>query len=939
MSVLKRLLCLSLMAFAAISWAADDEALPLDPKVTYGKLENGLTYYVRKNEKPENRMELYLVVNAGSILEDDDQQGLAHFLEHMAFNGTKHFEKLEIVNFLESIGMRFGADVNAYTSFDETVYTLQLPTDDLEKVEKGFQILEDWAHNITIEAEEIEKERGVVVEEWRSRRGAGSRIFDKQLPLLAYGSRYADRLPIGQTEVLKTAQREAFTRFYDTWYRPNLMAVIAVGDFDEADVVARIKKHFAPLENPKEVVARPEFDIPDHEETLFSAERDPELQQTQIQILYKHPAEKSKTASDFRRDLVQGLYTNMLNQRLNELSQKAEPPFLYAYSARGGSFSRNKDAFFQMAVVPDGKVLDGLTAMFTEARRAQQHGFTTGEFERAKVELLRGYERRYDERDKTESNRFARGYVNHFLEGNARPGIEKSLAMVKEYLPGISLDEVNKAGEGWITEKNRVILLSGPEKEGAELPGKETVLKLIHEIESKDIAAYEDDVVDAPLIAEEPQAGTITEEKRLEKIDTYEFKLSNGVRVIAKSTEFKDDEVLFSAHSEGGTSKLPDDLYSVTEAASWIVSQSGLGPFDNVQLQKKLAGKIAGAGPYIGSYGEGMSGRASTKDLETLMQLIYLNFTAPRLDENAVGMVKTQLKTFVANQDKDPNSVFRNAFNKRKYNDHPRMRPWTVESIERQDAKASFELYKERFADASDFTFVFVGKFEMETFKDLAKRYLASLPVVDREDSWQDLNIDPISGKHDVVVHKGREPKSTVRMNFYGDTEWSPEKDYAMDSLVAALRIRLREILREDMGGVYGVGVSGNLSIEPKQEFEANVFFGCSPDNVDSLVKAVYDEIERVKKEGVPDEVLTKVRETQRRTYEVSLEQNRFWMNSLMAAYRYERDPAKILEFEKRVETLDNDMIKEAAGKFFSLENHILGVLHPEKDVLAEGEN
>jgi len=922
------------LALAPVGALRAQDALPSDPHVVTGKLDNGLTYFVRKNGKPENRAELRLVVDAGSILEDEKQLGLAHFLEHMAFNGTKNFEKQELVDYLQSIGMRFGADLNAYTSFDETVYSLQVPTEDEEILNKAFQILEDWAHQISFDPEEIEKERGVVLEEWRLGRTAMGRMRDKQLPVLFKGSRYAERLPIGEVEIIQNAPREEFLRFYKDWYRPDLMAVVAVGDFEPDAIIAQIKAHFGRIPKPENPPQRPQHPIAEHDETLFSIETDPEYPQSMLQIVYKHPAEISRTEADYRNDLVESLAQGMLNQRLQERAREAEPPFVFAYSG-STSFVRGSDAFMQGAVVRESDYEGGLTALLAEGARAKQFGFTASEFDRIKKNIIRAWERRYEERDKTESGALVGRYVNHFLTGEPMIDVADNLELTRKLLPEIALEEVNAAVDRRITEENRVVIAALPEKEGLEPPTRETLLAAIKKADNMELEPYKDEVSDAPLLGEPPAPGRVLISSYLEALDLYDWRLGNKVRVLFKPTDFKNDEVRFSAFSPGGTSLASDDDHIAATTATLLVDESGLGEFDAIELEKKLAGKVVGVTPYISELSEGLSGSASPKDLDTLFQLVYLTFTAPRADDRAFSSVANRYRELLSNRDKSPDTVFSDEVNKVLYQDHPRRQPFTEETLAKMDKDASLRLFKERFADAGGFTFVFVGNAEPERIKELSARYLGALPNLKGDETWRDVGVETVKGKKEVIVRKGLEPKSRVRMIYTGDAEWSPQNRFALNMLTSALRIRLREVLREDMGGVYGVGVSGSISRWPKERFSANVSFGCDPEKVEDLTKAVTDLLETVAKEGVEQSVIDKVKEMSLRRYEVNFKQNPFWTANLAYYYNHDLDPLEILNYPAKVEALENKTLRQAAQRYFSGENYVLAVLYPEKK--AEG--
>ncbi len=939
---MKTLLHRSLVLFSCLvlgvgpASAADTDPLPIDPAVTIKKLPNGLTYYLRANKKPENRAQFHLIINAGSILESEKTLGLAHFLEHMAFNGTKNFEKLEIVNFLERTGMTFGADVNAYTSFDETAYRLEVPMDKPEVVRKALQVLEDWAHNISFDAEEIEKERGVITEEWRTGRGAQGRLRDKQIPVIFHQSLYAERLPIGKTNTIASVTRQDFLDFYSKWYRPDLMAVIAVGDFDAKAMEAMIVEHFSKLKNPPNAPPRPVPAVPDHEGTLFSIETDPELSSTSVQILCKHPAAPDGSAANYRRDLVEGLYSGMLNQRLSERVQEANPPYLGAGVGKS-HMVRVKDLATQMARVKDGLYAEGLKALLMESRRARRDGFTAAELERAKTMSLRGLEQAYEERDKTESSSYAREYSGNFLEHEPIPGIEAELRMTRRFLAEITLAEVNRAGDAWITETNRVIVYSAPDKAGKKAPTKEEILAVIKEAEGTEIAAYSDGVSDAPLLAKTPAPGKIVSEKQHQDVEAMEWVLSNGIHVLLKPTTFKNDQVLMTAFSPGGHSLVPAKDYLSAAMAAGILSQSGWGEYDAIQLQKKLAGKIASVGTSIGELEETMQGSASPKDLETWFQLMNLHFTAPRADEKAFQSYVTRIKTGLENRDRNPAVIFGDAIQKALFGDHPRHRPMTVELMKELDREAALRIYRDRFANAGDFTFVFVGAFKPTELRPLVETYLGSLPNLKRKEKGRDVGDDPKRGLVNVEVKKGLEAKSSLRLTFHGDAKWSMDERFALRAAVDVLRIRLREVLREDKGGVYGVSVSGDLSREPKPTFSCNVGFTCNPDNVADLTKAVLEEIKNLQASGPDKDHLEKVRETILRNYERGLKEDSFWLSNLSFYRENGLAFSGILNLPDRAKALTAKKVQTAAKKYFSTENLLTATLLPEAKQTASG--
>jgi zinc protease len=722
--------------------------VPIDPATTFGTLSNGMTYYIRPNARPENRAELRLVVRAGSVLEDDDQQGLAHFVEHMAFNGTKNFKKQELVNYLESIGVKFGPHLNAYTSFDETVYMLQVPTDSTKQLETAFQILEDWAHGLAFDHTEMDKERGVVIEEWRLSRGAWARMDDKTFPILFKGSHYADRLPIGKKEIVETAPYDAAKRFYRDWYRPDLMSVIAVGDFDKGKIEQLINRHFAGMKNPEKPRERTFFPIPDHDETLTAIAQDREATMSNVNITYKHPRSQYKTEDDFRQKIVESLFSGMIRARLDEMRTQGDPPFAFAFAGRN-SETMTKDFFDLTAYTQPNKVLRSLEVLATEAERVRQYGFEASELERMKVQMQRRLERSLAERDKTESDRLVWSYVSHALGKAFLPGVEAEYALGQKYLPGITLDEVNRLSTQLITRKNRVISVHAPEKDGMAIPSGDEMLAVISKIEKGAIAKYQDNVSTAPLLVPPTAKATIVSETTSEetrKLGILDWKLSNGVRVIVKPTNFKNDEILVRAYSPGGTSLASDASYDAVDNVSGIFSNAGVGEFDRATLTKKLTGKVAYVNTYVSELYEGVRGSASPKDLETMMQLLHLRFTAVRPDSGAFNSHKTMMETFVANSENDPESLMQDTMSVTMSQYHPRRKPTNSQSLAKMDLMQSYNFYRDRFADAGDFTFVFVGNVDPVSFKQLALTYLGTLPSNGRKENWRDVGVKNPTG-------------------------------------------------------------------------------------------------------------------------------------------------------------------------------------------------
>jgi len=908
---------------------AASRPVPLDPAVVHGTLPNGLTYFIRTHGEPRERAELRLAVNAGSILEDDDQRGLAHFVEHMAFNGTENFEKQELVDYLESIGIRFGADLNAYTSFDETVYMLTVPTDDPELIQTGVQVLSEWAAKITFDPEEIDKERGVVIEEWRLGRGAGARIFDKQAPVVFHDSRYAERLIIGKKETLESAPPETITRFYRDWYRPDLMAIVAVGDFDAATVEELIRINFGSIPAATDPRPRTTYTVPPHSETLYSIVTDPEATMTRVRVMQKMPPRELVTEAEYRRAIVERLGDAMLNQRLDERSREADPPYIAAGSGVGNAV-REMGAYNLVAIVDEGGLDRGLEAILTEAERVARYGFTATELERAKNTYLRGMEQAYKERDTVKSRSLAGEYVRNFFTGEAAPGIAAELELAEKFVPGVSLDEVNALAKTWLVDGSRVVTVSGPENEGVGFPGEEEIAAVVARVGLADIAPYDDRVADQPLMAAVPPPVAIVSEDTIPEIGVTLWQLANGVRVVLKPTDFKNDEILFTAFSPGGTSLVADADYIAAATADTVILEGGVGPFDLTQLQKLLSDKVVSVGPYISELEEGVSGSASPEDLETMFQLISLYFTEPVASEQAFASVTQKYRGFVENRLARPEAVFADTLSTTLSQDHYRRRPWSEELVAEMDLDTSYAVYRDRFADASDFSFIFVGSFSLEDMRPLVQSYLGNLPSTGREETWRDIGVEAPQGAVEKVVVKGIEPKSRVSIVLPHDFAWTRQNRFDIVSLSDVLSIRLREEIREDESGTYGVSVRAATTRIPRQTSALNISFGCDPERVDELKALVYQAIRDMQDEGPDPEHVAKVQQQDRRARELQLRENGFWLSSLEFYLWNEEDPRLILGYDDMVDNLTPAAIQRAAQRWIDLDRYVEVTLVPE---------
>lgn len=918
-----------------LSYTTSNDALvPADPNVKIGKLSNGLTYYIRKNVEPKNRAELYLVNKIGSIVENDDQLGLAHFTEHMAFNGTRDFPKNEIVSYLQKAGVRFGADLNAYTGFNQTVYQLPLPTDSTAIFKKGFNILSNWAGYVTFEDKEIDQERGVIVEEDRQRgKNAQERMSKQLLPVLLANSRYAERLPIGKVEVLQNFKYETIKQFYKDWYRPNLQAVVAVGDFDVAEVEKLIKENFSELKNPAKERPRPEYDLPGNKAPLAKVVTDPEFPYVVAQVTYKHPEIIEKTTANLRTNAMSSMINSMLGARIQEIIQKGNAPFLFAQSSYGpyqGGLV-NADAFTSVAVAKDaGELQKAFTAVLAENTRMKKYGFTQSELDRAKQNLLTSAEKMYKEKDKTKSSVFVQDYVQHFLTGEAIPSIEYTYEFYQKTLPAISLAEINKLAASYITEDNRVLIVQAPEKEKEKLPTEQTLVQWANEA-GKDVVAYVDNVVNKPLLAKKPTAGKVVSEKTIAEVGVTEMTLSNGVKVVLKPTDFKNDQILFTATSPGGTSLASDQEFRSAEQAAGLIDASGISEFDATQLSKLLTGKVVNVTPSISNLREGLTGAAAPKDFETALQLTYLYFTQPRKDQNVFKTQLDEMRTILAGRPAQPTAVYQDTVAAVLSGYHKRGMTPTVADLSEINLDKAFSFYKERFADASDFTFFFVGNFKVEEVKPLLETYLGGLPSINRKETYKDLGIEPLKGKVSRTVYKGLENKASVSLMFHGNYNYSEDNNLMLDALKEVLDIKITERLREKESGVYSPGVSVSYNKEPKAGYSIGIFFSCAAENVDKLIAAALDEVNKLKQNGATPEDIQKFVAEEKRQYELQSRDNNFWLSYLRTAYIQGQDPKSILAYPKTLSKVTVPATKEAAAKFLSGENYMRLVLMPEK--------
>jgi zinc protease len=776
----------------------------------------------------------------------------------------------------------------------------------------------------------VVNERGVVREEWRGSKGAGERMMHRILPVALKGSRYAERLPIGNEASIMRATPSVLRRFYADWYRPDLMAVVAVGDFDPAKIETEIRRHFSAIRPVPNARPRAEFDVPNNAAPLVAIATDKEATSSQVQVTFKTPARPTRTVGDFRRDLMAELYTTMLNSRFNEIAQKPDAPFLGASADKGQFLARGTDGFTLAAAVKDGGIERGLEALLIEARRVDQFGYLQSELDRAKQNMLRSYERANAERDKTSSGAFVEEYIGNYLEHEAIPGIEKEYELVQQLLPTITLVDVNTAASRWITDENRVVIATAPDKPGVKTPTVAELLAVFDRTEKAAVTAYAESVSGEALVASLPPAGRVTGQRALPAVGVTEWTLSNGARVLVKPTDFKADEIVFSAYANGGISVAPDADFMSASLASQIVALSGVGTFSRVDLGKKLAGKAVQVVPSVSETSEGLGGSASPKDLETLFQLTHLYFAAPRLDTAAMQAFRNQVGPFIANRGSDPNQVFRDTVQVTMGQHSFRSRPVTAATFAEVNADRALAFYRDRYADAGNFTFVFVGNVDTTTLKPLVEKYLASLPATGRKETWRDVSAAPPKGVIVRTVRKGIEPKASTLMIFSGPFTYTPENRSSLRALVDYLQIKLNETLREKLGGTYSPNVAGGGSRTPRQEYGIQISYNSSPENVEMLSQSVMALIDTLKRVPPSTADVEKVQAQALRSREVSLKQNGYWLSQIVGRDQAGEDLAGVLD-DSAIRALSPAQIQAAARQYLDVNNYARFVLLPEE--------
>jgi hypothetical protein len=874
--------------------------LPVDKNVRIGQLDNGLTYYIRHNKLPENRAEFYIAQKVGSILEEPQQRGLAHFLEHMAFNGTKNFpgddKGLGVIPWCETVGIKFGTNLNAYTSIDETVYNISnAPIDRTGVLDSCLLILHDWSNYILLKDDEIDKERGVIREEWRSRNSGMLRVYTDLLPTIYQGDKYADCMPIGSIDVINNFPYKDIRDYYHKWYRPDLQGIVIVGDIDVDTVEAKLKAVFADVQKPVNPAERTYYPVTDNKEPIVAIGTDKEVDDPSIEIYFKQdatPDSEKNNVGYLASQYMTSMISSMLNARLNELVQSANPPFTRASSYYSDFFvAKTKEAFALSASSKADGIETALKTLLQETERARRFGFTESEYARARANYLQSLESAYNEREKTKHGSYVREYVQNFLNGEPIPGIEAEYAMMNQLAPNIPLQAMNMVMQQLVPDSNQVVIIAGPAKEGLKYPTKEEVINLLKGMKDLDLQAYVDKVSDEPLMKEAPKGGKIISEKEGDIYGSTKLVLSNGVTVYVKKTDFKADEIRMKGTSLGGKSIFPDKDALNFAVMDNVIAVGGLGNFSQVDLTKVLAGKKVSVNAGLGATTENVFGTCSPKDFETMMQLTYLTFTAPRKDAEAFESFKNRMKAQLESAQANPLSSINDSLQKAMYNNHPRVVMMKPEMVDQIDYDRILEMYNDRFKDASDFTFYFVGNIDLETAKPLIAEYLGALPAINRKETFKDTKMSIRKGVYKNEYAKEQQtPTATIVFLYSGKAPYTLKNDILLSFATQVLDMVYTEEVREKEGGTYGVNCFGDLQKYPKEQLLLQIVFQTDPAKKDKLAGIVVDELKKLAAEGPSDVHLQKVKEYMLKKYADNQKENGYWMNNLNDYFYYGMD-------------------------------------------------
>lgn len=922
-----------LLVQAVLAQSGLETPLPKDPNTVTGKLPNGITYYLRHNEEPKDRASFYIIRNAGALLENDEQDGLAHFLEHMAFNGTKNFPGKGIISTLEKYGVAFGRNINAYTSHNETVYNISaVPTTDEKLLDTCLLILHDWSYYLTLDEKEIDDERGVISEEWRTRRNSNFRLQAQKMPVLFKDSKYAVRDVIGSLDVIKTFKPQTIRDFYHNWYRTDLEAIAVVGDFDVAKMEQKIKEIFSTIpavENPQE---RPFYAIPEHDEMYFTVATDKEAQVSSISIttiLPEESAAEKNTHAYLKDALIASFYNSMIASRINELLQKGDPPFLNGGIGFGG-LVRGYNSYNISAIAKPNQEDIALEAILAENEKIKRFGFTESELERVKTNMLVGLESAYKEKDKTNNESYIREMQSHFLENEPIVDFEYYYEFAKQVIPTITLADISAKAQEWNTSKNRVMIISGPSEDTKHLT-QEEAMAILEKVEKTDLKAYEDNVQDASLISEELPGSKIVKTKKLPQFDAEEWTLANGAKVVFRKADYDKDAVNLASYSKGGTSLYDIDMLPSASNVGALVGAYGIGDFDAVTLRKMLTGKIASCGISIGSLSESVSGSSTPQDFETMLQLLYLRFEKPRFDAEAHEAIMNRNRAIIVNQQKNPQKVMQDSLSLIMSDYNPRTLLFNEAYLNNISLEKIEQIYRDRIKDASDFTFFIVGNIDADTVKPLVEKYIGSLKSVNRKENWRDNHVRGPKGRTEKVIDIALEtPKSTVVTKFSKDMKYSVYNNLCNNILEGVLELRYTENIREKEGGTYGVSVNAGAIRQPYQNYNITMIFDCDPEKASHLKPLIYAETEKIMQEGPTAEEIQKVVSNIKKNLEQSKLHNSYWLNNIYSEYvtGIKFDPEG---YEKMLDKISPKDIQKFAQSLFKGADVVDIIFQPKK--------
>ena len=914
------------------------QPIPADKEVRTGRLDNGLTYYIRHNEKPKGQADFYILHNVGAIQEEDDQQGLAHFLEHMAFNGTKNLPGKQLIEYLETVGVKFGYNLNAGTSWDQTVYNISdVPTSRQGIIDSAMLILHDWSHFIALRPEEIDSERGVIMEELRTRDGASWRSTMKLLQALGKGTRYEHRNLIGYLDGLKSFEHDALERFYKKWYRPDYQAIVIVGDLDAEATEARLKSLMADIPAPAADAAQKEvIVVPDNEEPIVSIYTDPEMQGSRVQLFIKRPAMPTQMNDKVAWEVVnviESFLTTMENARLQEIAMQPDAPFLGAGMGSGDVIgiipTLNATAF--TAMTQDGKLAEGFEALYTEMEKIRRHGFTQSEFERAQENLMRQVERTYANRNDRTNEQFVNIYLENYRKNEPMPDAETEWKLDSMLIKMLNVETVNAFAKETIQPTNQVIVITAPEKEGIANPTEEEILAIREKVTASEIEAYEDDVVKEPLIPEGTQLKGSPVKKTVENKEygATVWTLANGTQIVVKPTKFKADEVRMNAQSKGGLSILPDAEYYMGEMMPAVSSMSGVGKFSATELRKQLSGKSATVQPSVGEYASAVNASCSPKDIETMLQLVYLNFTQPRFDRNDYDNLMKMLRTQLENAKSNPDFQMQEKVIDVLYGHNPRRQVISTELLDEFSFEALPAIYKKLYPDGNSFRFTFVGNIDPETLKPLVEKYIGSIPASKKPMTFADDKAYPVKGEvTEDFSTPMQQPKVSVNYTFTGDMDYSLENKAALSFLTQALNSRYLVSIREEKGGTYGVQVYGSTDWIPRETYTMTIAFDTNAEMADELCEIILKELRTIAEEGPLTEDIEKHREFMLKNWKNSLDENGPWMQYLQAKYGSGLD--YLAGQEQAIRSLTNADVQALAKKILDDGNMVKVVMRPE---------